>query len=121
MRYLFLFLCIYAIGMMSVVGCGPTTGVMLCQGVVCEGDGNECTEDVCNPADGTCGVPLEDGTACSEGACLDGVCTALATVRGIVNVISLEPPAPVNATLTVLGLGKRLSKHLLNEQASSLD
>jgi len=79
MRYLFGFLCVCAIGLMSTVGCGPETGVMLCQGVMCDDDGNECTDDVCNPADGTCGVPVEDGTVCSEltpkrGECLDGVC-----------------------------------------------
>ena len=52
----------------------------LCEDVECDDD-NECTYDVCDPATGTCdNIPLEDGRACSGGACLDGACTALTTV-----------------------------------------
>ena len=88
MRCLFGFLCVCAIGLISTVGCGPETGVMLCQGVMCDDDGDECTNDVCNPADGTCGVPVEDGTACDEsnectaGVCASGVCDSTPVLDG---------------------------------------
>jgi len=72
-----------------------------CEGVMCEDDGNECTGDVCNFADGTCNVP--DGTSCSSGACLDGACTALGTVSGIVYLNDVETPAEVSARVSVLG------------------
>ena len=92
MRYLFGILCVCVLVVMPVVGCsGPYVDVCFencpdrCEGVVCPDDSNQCTEDVCNPADGTCGVPVENGTACSSGACLDGVCTALVTVSGTVD------------------------------------
>lgn len=38
----------------------------------CPGDSNPCTADVCDPASGTCGKPLADGTACEDG----NLCTA---------------------------------------------
>jgi hypothetical protein len=47
----------------------------LCEGVDCS-DGNECTADVCDPADGSCSNPnLPDGTSCDGGAgsCQSGV------------------------------------------------
>ena len=47
----------------------------LCEGVVCEDDGDECTNDACNPDTGTCDYPpVQDGTPCTDGFCLDGVC-----------------------------------------------
>ncbi|MBW2629054.1 MAG: hypothetical protein JRE45_15725 [Deltaproteobacteria bacterium] len=79
-------------------------GQNLCQGVVCEDDGNECTGDVCNFADGTCNV--SDGTSCSTGACLDGVCAALATVSGTVTLFEnyYGPGTPAaGATVSVHG------------------
>jgi len=51
---------------------------MLCEGIGCDDD-NDCTEDTCDPADGTCDhTPVEDGTACGDGAgtCLAGFCGA---------------------------------------------
>jgi hypothetical protein len=44
-------------------------------------DGNECTQDLCDPVDGACSNPNEtDGTACDAGGlpgtCGGGVCTA---------------------------------------------
>ena len=92
MRYLFGFLCVCALGMVPVVGCSETSP-NLCEGVECEDDGNECTEDVCNPADGTCGVSVANGAICSGGACLDEVCTALVSVNGIVYLNDVETPA----------------------------
>lgn len=46
----------------------------LCMDVDCS-DENDCTEDVCNPADGSCSNPSEeDGTVCEFGPDLGGVC-----------------------------------------------
>jgi hypothetical protein len=55
------------------------TGNNLCDGVVCEDDGDDCTENVCNPADARCIYPLSpDGTSCAggAGACVEGSCEA---------------------------------------------
>ena len=82
-------------------------GENLCEGVVCEDDGNECTDDVCNFADGTCNVP--DGTSCNAGACLDGACTALATVSGEVILLTDLGPATPAADVTVSVVGTSLS------------
>ena len=77
----------------------------LCEGVVCEDDGNECTDDVCNFSDGTCNIPVGDGMACSDGACLNGACTALVAVQGIVFLYEGSDPDPpaVDATVSVHG------------------
>ena len=49
----------------------------LCEGVNCD-DGNECTDDICNPVDGSCdNDPLPDGTPCSGGGCENLVCTSV--------------------------------------------
>jgi len=104
MRCVFRFLCVCALGVMPLVGCSETSR-NICEGVECEDDGNVCTEDVCNPADGTCGVPVGDGTACSDGACLNGSCTTLVNVEGSVVLfegVEPEPPA-VGATVSVHG------------------
>jgi len=47
----------------------------LCEGVVCD-DGNECTRDRCDYADGTCDfILLADGTWCGHRRrCVGGVC-----------------------------------------------
>jgi hypothetical protein len=50
----------------------------LCAGIDCS-DGNGCTEDICDPADGACSNrPVEDDTACDfsgfPGLCKAGVC-----------------------------------------------
>ena len=64
-----------------------TTGET-CQGGVCAGetltcssDDDPCTDDVCNPETGRCGVPAAYGVACTAGfgtagACVDGTCFA---------------------------------------------
>jgi len=47
----------------------------LCEGVVCEDDGNECTVVACNPSNGACEVAnVEDGTECEGGTCTAGEC-----------------------------------------------
>ena len=106
MRYLFTFMCVLALGLM---GCSETTGTGgsggsdLCEGVMCEDDSNECTENVCNPADGTCGVAVENGTACSSGACLDATCTSLVMVGGIVAFGGAPPAEGSRITVSVDG------------------
>jgi len=89
--------------MVPLIGCGETGGIDLCEGVVCD-DGNECTLDSCIPADGTCdNGAVPDGTACSDGACLDRTCTVLTTMSGTVTVQeSLDADSPaVGATVSV--------------------
>jgi hypothetical protein len=57
---------------------------VLCNGVDCS-DGNDCTEDLCDPADGSCSNPNEtDGEVCdasgNPGTCQTGVCVGLCFV-----------------------------------------
>ena len=81
MRWLVGFLCVCALCVVPVLGCGETTRDM-CEGVSCNDD-NECTDDVCNPVSGACDyTPVEDGTACANGACIGGICTADETIMG---------------------------------------
>jgi hypothetical protein len=64
-------------GLPGLCKAGVCVDAMLCQGVECEDDGNECTNDVCDPATGTCDhTPVEDGTPCADGrgGCYDGLC-----------------------------------------------
>jgi hypothetical protein len=52
----------------------------LCEPVDCS-DGDACTDDVCDPADGSCdNPPVDDGTACGEGLCIDGKCEPFGSV-----------------------------------------
>lgn len=52
----------------------------LCDGVECNDD-SECTEDACDPADGTCSnTPLPDGAICEAGACEGGECRSITSV-----------------------------------------
>jgi formylglycine-generating enzyme required for sulfatase activity len=51
------------------------------EAVVCTDDGNPCTTDVCDPATGACGGPVDVPTSCDDGdpcteadACVTGVC-----------------------------------------------
>ena len=87
MRYFFGFICALALG---VVGCSETSGAQLCEGVTCED--TECkTDGVCDASDGMCDYALaEDGTACSEGECLGGVC-APAVLSHAPNKASVTP------------------------------
>jgi len=78
MRYLFGILCVCALGVVPLVGCGESTAG--CQGAV-------------------------NGAACSDGACLDGACTALTTASGAVFLyegLDTDLPA-VGATVSVHG------------------
>jgi hypothetical protein len=56
---------------------GVCGAVDLCEGVVCDDTGNECTAATCNPSTGLCETSnVPDGTACNGGAgtCNAGVC-----------------------------------------------
>ncbi len=56
--------------------CSVGACVAICDTVDCD-DGNECTVDSCDPADGTCtGQPVPDDTPCDGGAgvCRSGAC-----------------------------------------------
>lgn len=91
-------------------------GENLCQGVVCEDDGNECTSNVCNVADGTCNLPA--GTPCATGACLDGTCTALTSVNGTVTVQDVNDVSPAaGATVSVVGTSLRTTTNERGEFA----
>ncbi len=77
MRYLLGFLCVCALGVLPVVGCGETQRE--CQSAEDCNDGNECTEDACNVASGTCSnTSVDDGRVCSfdgvSGVCVSGAC-----------------------------------------------
>jgi len=126
MRYLFGFMCVLALGVMPMVGCGETegtggsggsaasggsagTGGMggggtggaggmggggtggtdLCEGIECD-DGNECTDDVCVPADGCEYTPVEGGTVCGgdAGTCQQGSCRVACDEQGILDAIA---------------------------------
>ncbi len=109
MRYLLGLMCVLAL---AVMGCSENNGngeSDLCEGVMCERDGNECTEDVCNPGDGTCGLPVENGNACSDGACLDGTCTALTNVTGTVTIQDIDDVSLPAADANVSVVGTSLS------------
>ena len=77
MRYSLGLLAVFALSAVLLIQCGEAD---LCEDVDCNDD-NECTEDVCNPVDGSCShTALTDGTACTLngdlGQCVAGVCTA---------------------------------------------
>ena len=100
MRILFTFMCMLALGVMGcgqdlgpVAGAGGSGGVAGNGGV--GGDGGTGGTAQCEGAG--------DGTACSNGACLDGVCTVLTTVSGTVTVqesLDMDSPA-AGATVSV--------------------
>ncbi len=64
----------------GTAGAGGSGGVAdLCMGVDCS-DGNDCTADVCDSADGSCSNPGEtDGTVCDLDSVDDGFCDGAGT------------------------------------------
>ena len=93
MRYVFGFLCVCALCVVPLLGCGETSRDM-CEGVSCNDD-NECTDDVCNPVTGACEyTPVEDGTACVDGTCLGGICTADETIMEARRIKCFAPLLP---------------------------
>jgi len=87
-RYFFGLMCMLAL---SLIGCSETAGTGGSGGTA--GSGGSGGTDGCESA--------VNGTACSGGACLDGVCTALTTVSGTVFVDEVD--AAVGATVSWLG------------------
>ena len=90
MRYLFGFLCVCALGLMPLIGCGETTGSMPeCESAEDCDDGNECTADTCT--DGKCdSTPVADGTACGDdaGTCQQESCRVACDEQGIRDAIA---------------------------------
>jgi len=72
--------CDFFSGVPGICASGTCEDATLCAGVDCS-DGQECTTDICDPADGSCSNPNEvDGAACDFGGllsmCTAGVCEA---------------------------------------------
>ncbi|MBW1905178.1 MAG: hypothetical protein JRD92_12175 [Deltaproteobacteria bacterium] len=91
MRYLFGFLCVCALGVMPMAGCGENGGDdgRLCDGVVCPPDGNECTLEYCYYKAGTCeSGRVADGKECDfdglAGVCIQGVCAEYPCQDGVI-------------------------------------
>ncbi len=85
MRNLSKILGVCVLSMALWAGCG-TASAGPCQSDANCNDGSDCTVDTCSG--GTCSyVPLDSGTACNDGACMDGRCRALETVIGWVSRI----------------------------------
>jgi hypothetical protein len=64
---------------------GECIPIDLCEEADCD-DGNECTDDLCDPADGSCNnEAVDDGTACDDGAgaCSSGVCVPVDLCEGV--------------------------------------
>ena len=79
MRHLFGFLCVCALSVMPLVGCGDETEFECQTRDDCEDDGNECTVESCHYAPHAC----ERGISPNEkecdfdglsGVCIEGVC-----------------------------------------------
>lgn len=63
-RRLFAFIGVIALCAAAVAFCGDS-GANVCEGVVCD-DGNACTEDICDPYDGSCdSTAVADDSACN--------------------------------------------------------
>jgi hypothetical protein len=95
MHYLFRLLCVCALGVVPLLGCGDTTGSggqggmagvnggggysgypSICDEIDCN-DGDACTRDLCDPRDGSCGhtpVICDDDNECTHDGCnpMDG-------------------------------------------------
>ena len=68
---------------------GVCEDAMLCEGVICQGTECKTKTGVCNPNNGMCDYTLvENGTGCSLGECLNGVCGGAITVGCTNNVSS---------------------------------
>jgi hypothetical protein len=80
MRYVFKLLCVCALGVVPVVGCGEAAP---CHSDKNCDDRNECTDDTCDTATGSCfyassreGEVCDNGNRneCTYGRCEDGAC-----------------------------------------------
>jgi len=86
MRYLFGFLCVCALGMAPLVGCSDAQPE--CERAADCDDGDDCSVDVCDPANGACSnTPADDGTKCDfdglPGLCKAGVCEDAMLCEGV--------------------------------------
>jgi hypothetical protein len=85
MHYLLKLTCLCAFGVLFLVACGGSDDgdgltVPLCQGVTCD-DSNDCTVDVCDPADGSCiNTAQEDDSFCDLGYCQAGECDPIDSI-----------------------------------------
>jgi hypothetical protein len=84
MRYILGFLAVLALGAFLLIQCGEAD---LCEGVDCNDD-NNCTEDACNWADGTCSNEHRpEGAQCDfdgfSGVCRSGVCEDAGLCRDV--------------------------------------
>lgn len=87
MHYLLRLTCLCALGTVLLVACGGdggdgggNGGPFLCQGITCD-DGNDCTVDVCDPADGSCiNTVQEEGSFCDLGYCQAGECDPIESI-----------------------------------------
>jgi hypothetical protein len=75
-------------GLPGLCRSGECQDAQLCEGVSCE-DENECTEDLCNPANGECVfTPVSDNTTCDfgglPGLCVSGLCEDAALCEDVV-------------------------------------
>ena len=85
-------------GLPGVCMSGVCEDAMLCDSVDCS-DGNECTDDVCDPQDGSCDNPaVPDGTVCDAtglpGECTAGICEALCNPAAGLSVMLPTSGAP---------------------------
>ena len=79
MRYLFGLLCVCALGVMPMVGCGEAVVAVECQAHYDCDDQNSCTLGRCDSLTGSCDYNLrEPGIPCTfdgfSGVCVSGVC-----------------------------------------------
>ena len=79
MRHLFGFLCVCALSVMPLVGCGDETEFECQTRDDCEDDGNECTVESCHYATHACERGISpNGKECDfdglAGVCIEGVC-----------------------------------------------
>ena len=83
MRYLFGFACVCALGVVPAVGIGGCAAGCdrQCNTAVDCNDSNECTQDACDAASGTCSnTPVANGAICEVGACQSGSCEPIASM-----------------------------------------
>ena len=90
---------------------GICEGINLCDDVICEDDGNECTAESCDPVDGTCSsTPVPDDTICNDGdpdttgdVCTAGICEGVNLCEGVTcqddgNECTIEECNPIDGS-----------------------
>ena len=80
---------------LGVMGCSEGPGMSGCESAKDCDDQNECTEDSCNPVNGSCEfAALPGGSICEAGACRNGDCEPITSIfpcteQGIRNAIDV--------------------------------